>query len=82
MVIITPSVAPVWQSSHYIFMVGISADSMSEEKMELSWELFGELCRALALRVAREYDPEVIVDTRRALPWSATSWASTIRTAM
>ena len=61
MVIITPSVAPVWQSSHYIFMVGISADSMSEEKMELSWELFGELCRALALRVAREYDPEVIV---------------------
>ena len=29
--------------------------------LELSWELFGELCRALAVRVAREYDPEVIV---------------------
>ena len=28
---------------------------------ELSWELFGELCRVLALRVAREYDPEVVV---------------------
>ncbi len=29
--------------------------------LELSWELFGELCRALALRVARDYDPEVVV---------------------
>ena len=28
---------------------------------DLSWELFGELCRVLALRVAREYDPEVVV---------------------
>jgi hypoxanthine phosphoribosyltransferase len=29
--------------------------------LELSWELFGELCRALAVRVARDYEPEVIV---------------------
>jgi hypoxanthine phosphoribosyltransferase len=29
--------------------------------LELSWELFGELCRALAVRVARDYDPEVVV---------------------
>ena len=29
--------------------------------LELSWELFGELCRALAVRVARDYDPEIIV---------------------
>jgi hypoxanthine phosphoribosyltransferase len=28
---------------------------------EVSWELFGELCRALALRVYREYDPDLIV---------------------
>jgi len=28
---------------------------------ELSWELFGELCRVLALRVVREYDPDVVV---------------------
>ncbi len=28
---------------------------------ELSWELFGELCRALALRVAQDYDPEAVV---------------------
>jgi uncharacterized protein len=33
----------------------------SGEVFELSWELFGELCRALALRVYREYDPDVVV---------------------
>ena len=33
----------------------------SQEAFELSWELFGELCRALALRVYREYDPDVVV---------------------
>lgn len=32
-----------------------------QEPFELSWELFGELCRALALRVYREYDPDVVV---------------------
>ena len=43
---------------------GIDIDSPSTEDggvLELSWELFGELCRALAVRVAREYDPDVIV---------------------
>jgi len=29
--------------------------------LDLSWELFGELCRALALKVVRDYDPEVVV---------------------
>ena len=28
---------------------------------ELSWELFGELCRALALKVYREYEPDMVV---------------------
>lgn len=28
---------------------------------ELSWELFGELARALALRVYREFDPDIII---------------------
>jgi hypoxanthine phosphoribosyltransferase len=28
---------------------------------ELSWELFGELCRALAVRVGREFEPEVVI---------------------
>ena len=32
-----------------------------QNAFELSWELFGELCRALALRVARDYDPEIVV---------------------
>lgn len=32
-----------------------------QETFELSWELFGELCRALALKVYHEYDPDVVV---------------------
>src|SRR5215204_6235290 len=32
-----------------------------KEVFELDWELFGELCRALALRVYREYDPDLVV---------------------
>ena len=28
---------------------------------ELSWELFGETCRALAVRVAREYRPDIVI---------------------
>ena len=38
----------------------------SEEYMELSWEMFGELCRALALKVAAAYDPEIIIGVARA----------------
>ena len=37
-----------------------------EEFLELSWEMFGELCRALALRVGSEYNPEIIVGIARA----------------
>jgi len=37
-----------------------------QQFLECSWEMFGELCRALALRVAREYDPEVVVGIARA----------------
>jgi uncharacterized protein len=37
-----------------------------EEFLELSWEMFGELCRALALRVGSEYNPELIVGIARA----------------
>lgn len=33
----------------------------AEEPFDLSWELFGELCRALAVKVGREYDPEIII---------------------
>ena len=33
----------------------------AEEPFELSWELFGELCRALAVKVGREFDPDLII---------------------
>ncbi len=33
----------------------------SEGIFELSWELFGELSRVLALRVARDWEPEIVV---------------------
>jgi hypoxanthine phosphoribosyltransferase len=34
--------------------------------LEVDWPFFGELCRALALHVARDYDPEVIVGVAKA----------------
>jgi hypoxanthine phosphoribosyltransferase len=34
--------------------------------LEIDWPLFGELCRALALKVAREYDPECVVGIAKA----------------
>ena len=41
-------------------------DRPAEDAFELSWEMFGELCRALALKVASDYDPEVIIGVARA----------------
>ena len=38
-----------------------SSVDQSKGVMEIEWPLFGELSRALALRVAREYDPEIVV---------------------
>ncbi|MBW8838612.1 MAG: hypothetical protein JF602_01970, partial [Gemmatimonadetes bacterium] len=29
--------------------------------LEVDWPFFGEICRALALRVAREYQPEIVL---------------------
>jgi hypoxanthine phosphoribosyltransferase len=34
--------------------------------LEVSWEMFGELCRALALKVAREFRPELVIGIARA----------------
>ena len=36
------------------------------EYLDLSWEMFGELCRALALKVARDYDPDLVIGIARA----------------
>ena len=33
----------------------------SKGVLEIEWPLFGELSRALALKVARDYDPEVVI---------------------
>ena len=38
----------------------------SVEHLDLSWEMFGELCRALALKVARDFDPELVIGIARA----------------
>lgn len=51
----------------------------SDEFLELSWELFGELCRALAMRVGREYAPEVVVGIARAGVIPAAVLASILR---
>jgi uncharacterized protein len=34
--------------------------------MEVDWPFFGELCRALALRVARDYQPEIVLGIAKA----------------
>ena len=34
--------------------------------LEVDWAFFGELCRALALRVAREYQPEIVLGIAKA----------------
>lgn len=38
----------------------------SGDYLELSWEMFGELCRGLAMRVVQDYDPEVVIGIARA----------------
>jgi hypoxanthine phosphoribosyltransferase len=34
--------------------------------LEVDWPFFGELCRALALKIFREYDPEVVIGIAKA----------------
>ena len=34
--------------------------------MQVEWPLFGELCRALALKIFREYDPELVIGIAKA----------------
>ncbi|MEE8193000.1 MAG: phosphoribosyltransferase family protein [Gemmatimonadales bacterium] len=38
----------------------------SRDVLEVDWTFFGELCRALALRVVRDYDPELVVGIAKA----------------
>src|SRR5436305_5676774 len=34
--------------------------------LQVDWPFFGELCRALALKIFREYDPDVVIGIARA----------------
>lgn len=38
----------------------------SRDIMKVDWPFFGEVCRALALRVARDYDPEIVLGVAKA----------------
>lgn len=51
----------------------------TQEYLEVDWAMFGELCRALALKVARDYDPEVIIGIARAGVIPAAVIASILR---
>ena len=50
-----------------------------QDHLEVDWTMFGELCRALALKVARDYAPEVIVGIARAGVIPAAVVASILR---
>ena len=49
------------------------------EYLDLSWEMFGELCRALALKVARDFKPDLVVGIARAGVIPAAVVASILR---
>ena len=34
--------------------------------MEIDWEFFGELCRGLALKIAADFDPDIVLGVTRA----------------
>ena len=55
------------------------AQSQPTEFLDLSWEMFGELCRALALRVARDFEPDLIVGIARAGVFPGAVVASVLR---
>lgn len=56
-----------------------SASLRGDEYLDLSWEMFGELCRALAFRVARDYEPQLVVGIARAGVIPAAVVASILR---
>jgi len=51
-------------TDHGLYSSGASSgggDGAAGGVFELSWDVFGELCRALALRVYRDYAPDLVV---------------------
>jgi hypoxanthine phosphoribosyltransferase len=43
-----------------------SAPSGPKGVLEVDWPFFGEVCRALAMRVAKEYQPEIVLGIAKA----------------
>ncbi len=43
-----------------------SIPSSQRGLLEIDWPLFGELCRALALRVAQSYEPDLVIGIAKA----------------
>lgn len=43
-----------------------SGDGAGSEYLELTWEMFGELCRGLAMRAVQDYDPDLVIGIARA----------------
>ncbi len=56
------------------------AGAPQQDYFDTSWEMFGELCRALALKVARDYQPEVVIGIARTGAIPAAIVASILRT--
>jgi len=44
----------------------MSPTTGSRDVMDVDWPFFGEVCRALALRVAKVYDPELVLGIAKA----------------
>jgi hypoxanthine phosphoribosyltransferase len=63
----------------YTDLPGNRREPNTAEFLDLSWEMFGELCRALALRVARDFDPDLIVGIARAGVFPGAVVASVLR---
>ncbi|HEX6040268.1 phosphoribosyltransferase [Longimicrobium sp.] len=65
-----PAVAPLYPSPA---VSGVGT-------FELSWELFGELCRALAVRVAQDYRPDLVIGLATAGVMPAATVATMLQT--
>ena len=55
------------------------ATAQPTEFLDLSWEMFGELCRALAIRISRDFEPDLVVGIARAGVFPGAVIASVLR---
>lgn len=65
---------------HDPFAFPTPGNSGEQGVFELTWELFGELSRVLALRVARDWDPDVVLGIATAGVLPAATVAIILRT--